>query len=229
MNENLIAPEQRTPEWYQARAGKFTGSRFVDVLATKTNKDGDTVRLKAYIDLIEQVMVERLTGEYEDTGLDSHSLRWGREVELFARKAYEFETGETVTTAPFIQHKILPFVGVSPDGLVGVDGGTEFKCPIRLRVHLDRFYNGMDEVEFMPQVQGCIWVCERDWWDWVSYHPRMPEHLRFYRQRIWRDDVYIKRLERAVLLAEAEVRQRLEEYSPERIYEILEKRIRKPT
>jgi hypothetical protein len=221
MNENLIAPEQRTAEWHLARSGKFTGSRFVDVLAKKGNGEP----LKAYDDLINQLVVERLTGDFVDSGMDSYALKWGREVEPHAREAYQFETGDIVAESGFVNHKTLPFVGVSPDGLVKPKGGSEFKCPKNPSIHLARFIHGMDEKEFMPQVQGCIWVCECDWWDWVSFDPRMPQHLRFYRQRVYRDDKYIANMERSILLAEGEVRTRLESFTPERIEKILESRM----
>lgn len=221
MNENLLEPEQRTAEWHQARSGNFTGSRFVDVLAKKA----DGTPLKAHHDLIDQLVMERLTGDFIDSGMDSYALKWGRETEPHARLAYQFETGEIVSETTYTRHKTLPFVGASGDGTVGIDGGTEFKCPKNPLIHLDRFPNGMKESEFMPQVQGCIWVYERDWWDWVSFDPRMPQHLRFYRQRVWRDDKYIANLERTIFLAEAEVRKRLETFKPENIEKILENRL----
>lgn len=218
MNENLIAPDQRTNKWHQDRSGRFTCSRFVDVLAKPK---------KAYSDLLDQMVVERLTGEYVDSGMDSYALKWGREVEPHARQAYQFETGEVVIETGFARHKTLPFVGGSPDGLVGIDGGTELKCPKVSGIHLRRFEDGMNEAEFMPQVQGCIWIFDREWWDWVSFDPRMPRHLRFYRQRVWRDDKYIANMERAILLAEGEVRTRLESFTPECIEKILEQRLNK--
>lgn len=229
VNENLLEPDQRTAEWFASRSGKFTGSRFKDVLArrkpTKEKPNGEP--LKAYHDLIDQIVTERLTGEFVDTGMDSYALKWGREVEPFARQAYQFETGEVVTTCGFVTHKTLPFVGASPDGLVGTSGGTEFKCPKSEVIHMKRFDTGMDEEEFMPQVQGCIWIFDRDWWDWVSFCPKFQggrAYLRFYRQRIYRDDAFIANMERAILLAEGEVRKRLENYTPERIEQIMNER-----
>jgi hypothetical protein len=220
-NENLLSPEQRTEAWYKARAGKFTGSRFVDVLAKGT---------KAYSDLINQVAVERLTDDYIDSGMDSYALKWGREVEPYARQAYSFHTGNVVKQASFINHPVYKdFVGVSPDGVINPNGGSEFKCPKDPRIHIDRFKNGMNHKEFMPQVQGCIWVCQSDWWDWVSFDPRMPEHMRLYVQRVWRDDKYIANLEKAVLVAEGEVREYLEVFKPENIALILDNYDKKPS
>lgn len=198
---------QRTDAWHADRCGKFTASRFVDVLARdkKTGKE----KLKAWHDCVWDVVKERITGTQED-GVDSYSMRWGREVEPFARSAYELETGLLVTESGFINHPTLNFVGCSPDGLIGIDGGLEMKSPKDSGIHLDRFVNGMNEAEFMPQVQGCMWVTGRKWWDWVSYDPRMTgdfEHLRIFKVRIERDEEYIQKLEVAVFEAEAKVQE----------------------
>lgn len=220
MNENLIPPEQRTEGWHAARSGKFTGSRLKAL-------PFDGKKKKAYYDLIDQVVVERLTGDYVDSELDSYALKWGREVEPFANSTYQFETGNIVTASGFVTHPTLTFVGASPDGLVGLDGGTEYKCPKNPSIHLARFITGMDEDEFMPQVMGCIWVFKREWWDWVSFDPRMPQHLQFYRQRVYRDEKYIKHMEHMLLVAEGEVRTKLEAFKPENIEKILAQRATK--
>ncbi|HYD34141.1 MAG TPA: YqaJ viral recombinase family protein [Methylophilaceae bacterium] len=197
--------EQRSPEWFKERAGKFTGSRFVDVLARHKTTGKP---LKCYHDLIWQLVVERMTGQPKDS-VDGIALKWGRDVEPYAREAYEFETGLIVIESDFITHPQYDFVGASPDGLVGTDGGLEMKCPKDSGIHLERFESGMDEEEFMPQVMGCLWVTGRKWWDWVSYDPRMPEEFRLYRQRITRDDEYIAKLEKSVLEAEELVKEKL--------------------
>lgn len=220
-SENLIAPDQRTEGWYLDRSGKFTGSVFVDLLA----ENGKGEPLKSYYTLINRIIGERLTGQYQDTGMDSYSLKHGREMEPYANERYELETGELVIHTGFINHPTISFAGASPDGLVGIDGGIEIKCPKNWDIHLARFETGMDE-EFMPQVQGCLWVTGRKWWDWVSFDSRVPEHLQFYRQRIYRDEVYIAKLERKVLLAESEVRTRLKKFEKPYIEQILIERVK---
>lgn len=200
---------QRTEEWHQDRCGKFTGSRFVDVLA-RSKKDGS--KLKAWHDVVGDVLTERLTG-FQDEGADAYAMRWGREVEPFAISAYEIETSSFIEQTGFIKHPKFDFVGASPDGLVGLDGGVEIKSPKNTRIHLERLKVGMDEAEFMPQVQGCLWVTGREWWDWISYSPRpIDPKLRLYIKRWYRDDIYIKKLEEAVLEAEAEVQNQLQFY-----------------
>lgn len=189
---------QRTDEWHAERAGKFTGSRFADVLA-RNKRTGEP--LKAYHDLIWQVVVERMTGKAVE-GPSGFALQWGSDVEPYAREAYELETGHVVKQSGFIQHPDHPFVGCSPDGLIGTDGGIEMKCPKNPAVHLERFISGVPD-EYLPQVQGCMWVTGRQWWDFVSYDPRMPESHRMLRISVLRDDAYISKLAAAVLEAES--------------------------
>jgi len=201
----LETAAQGTDDWLLARAGKFTGSEFESVLGRK--KDGSP--LKARNDLIWQVAVERLTG-LPEVGPDSYSMRWGKDVEPYAREAYELDTGLLVTISGFITHPRFPFAGCSPDGLVGPDGGIEMKCPKSSAIHLARFIDGMP-AEHVAQVQGAMWVTDRAWWDFVSFDPRFREQHRIFRVRVERDNAYIARLEAEVIKAEAEVQVLIEQ------------------
>lgn len=192
--------EQGTNEWLKLRAGKFTGSKFADVLA-RNKRTGEP--LKAYHDLIWDIVVERMTGEPVE-GPAGYALQWGSDVESFAREAYELETGNSVTESGFILHPYYDFVGCSPDGLIGDDKGLEMKCPRSSAVHLERFVSGVPE-EYIPQIQGCMWVTGRTSWDFVSYDPRMPESHRILIINVPRDDDFIANLQNAVLEAEQKV------------------------
>lgn len=197
--------EQGSPEWLAQRAGKFTGSRFVDLTARNKRKPDE--KLKSFDDAVWDVVVERLTGQPQE-GINSYSLQWGKDVEPYAREAYELATGSFVTQSGFIQHPAYAFAGCSPDGLIEDDGGLELKCPKDSAVHLERFLKGIPE-EYVPQVQGSLWITGRQWWDFASYDPRMPPELRLFRVRIQRDESFIKHIESSVLEAEAEVAARL--------------------
>lgn len=199
--------EQGSPEWLAQRAGKFTGSRFVDLTARNKRKPDE--KLKSFDDAVWDVVVERLTGQPQE-GINSYSLQWGKDVEPYAREAYELATGSFVTQSGFIQHPAYAFAGCSPDGLIEDDGGLELKCPKDSAVHLERFLKGIPE-EYVPQVQGSLWITGRQWWDFASYDPRMPPELRLFRVRIQRDESFIKHIESSVLEAEAEVAARIEE------------------
>lgn len=189
---------QRTESWHADRAGKFTGSKFVDVLA-RNKRTGEP--LKAYTDLIWQVVVERMTGQAVE-GPTGFALQWGTDVEPFALEAYAIETGNVVTKSGFIAHPDFPFAGCSPDGLISASGGLEMKCPKSSIVHLERFVNGVPE-EYLPQIQGLMWITGRRWVDFVSYDPRQQEQFRLLCITVQRDQEFIDRLQLAVIEAEA--------------------------
>lgn len=197
---------QGSAEWLAERAGKFTGSRFADALA-RNKKTGEP--LKAYYDLIWQVVVERMTGKPVE-GPSGQALQWGTEVEPYAREAYELETGHLVEQVDFIVHPQHSFVGASPDGLIQGDGGLEMKCPKSSAVHLERFLSGVPP-EYVPQIQGCMWVTGRAWWNFVSYDPRMPESHRILIITVTRDVKFIADLEAAVIEAEQRVQELIQQ------------------
>lgn len=197
--------EQRSDEWHKQRAGKFTASRFSDVLA-RNKRTGEP--LKSYHDLIWQVVVERMTGIPHE-GPTGYAMQWGTDVEPYAREAYEFDSGNIVEESGFVVHPTFNFAGCSPDGLIGSDGGIEMKCPKDSRVHAERFISGIPD-EYIPQIQGCMWVTGRLWWDFVSYDPRMPESHRMLIIRVDRDEQFIDRLENEVVMADSLARQMLE-------------------
>ena len=200
---------QRNEEWFTQRAGRFTASRFADVLA-RNKKTGEP--LKAYHDCIWQVVTERLSGVPTE-GATGFALQWGTDLEPYAREAYELETGNIVTESGFIVHPEYPHVGCSPDGLIGTDGGLELKCPKSSTVHLERFISGVPP-EYMPQIQGCMMVTGRKWWDFVSFDPRMPASHRLLIIRVDRDQEFINKLELAIDAAEVSARDLLNQLNP---------------
>lgn len=177
--------EQRTEEWFAARLGKATASKFKDIMA-KT-KSGPAATRKNYL---AQLVCERLTGS-KDEGYINAAMQRGIDIEPQARMAYESMTGEIVEEVGFIDVPTM-MAGCSPDGLVGDDGMIEIKCP-NAATHIETLLNGMPS-EHIPQVQGQMWVAGRKWCDFVSYDDRLPENMRLYVERIHRSDSYISDL-----------------------------------
>ena len=190
---------QGSPEWLALRAGKFTGSRFADLMAV--TKSGPSASRG---NLLVTLALERLTGEPEAT-YQNDAMRRGTELEPLARGAYEAHTGELVEAAAFILHPYHPFVGVSPDGLLGAEGMVEFKCPSSQAKHLDALRSGSHATEYRWQLQGQLWVTGRLWVDAVSYDPRFPDGLQLAITRVQRDETAIQALEAACVKAHAEV------------------------
>lgn len=197
--------EQRTPEWFAARAGKFTGSRFADLMAkTRTGPSASRGRL------ITRIAIERITGTCVET-YSNAAMRRGTELEPDARDAYEIHVGEMVEECAWLNHPALPHVGVSPDGLVGKSGMVEIKCPDSEEKHWEAITRGAHAHEYHWQLQGQLWVSGRQWVDAVSFDPRFPESLRLMVTRVMRCEDAIGDLAEAVAVAEVEVQERVEE------------------
>lgn len=190
---------QRTDAWFARRAGKFTGSRFADLMAV--TKSGPSASRR---NLLATLAVERITGACVET-YSNAAMQRGIDLEEEARQAYEAYAGTLCIEIDFVDHPSVPMVGVSPDGLVGDDGLVEIKCPDSMAKHLDAIRTGAHAAEYRWQIQGQMWVTGRRWCDAVSYDPRYPEHLRLAVTRVMRDEDAIAKLAAAVTEAEDEV------------------------
>jgi predicted phage-related endonuclease len=205
--------DQRSEAWFAERAGKITASRMHDVMLPRDRepfksgprKGHPKPPPKALTDYAYQLAAERLTGRPRKQ-IKAAALQWGQDVEPAAVAAYQAETGEIVTMCGFVQHPEYDFIGASPDFLVNDDGGGEIKSPESSEVHLETLLVGLPP-EHIEQIQGGLWVTGRQWWDFVSFHPDFPDHLRTYIQRVQRDDSYIAQLESACLQMEADVQE----------------------
>lgn len=182
--------EQGSPEWHALRLGKVTASRVADVVA-RTKSGWGASRANYMAELI----VERMTNVHTE-GFKSAEMLWGNQVEPDARAAYEFLTDATVELASFVDHPTIVNSGASPDGLVvGQPGLVEFKCP-NTATHIETLLGRAVPARYVTQTMWQLACCkEREWCDYVSFDPRMPEHLQMFVMRIHRDDEKIAELE----------------------------------
>lgn len=189
---------QGSAEWKALRAGKVTASRIADMVArTKTGWGASRANYAA------QLVAERLTGEVAD-GYTNAAMQWGVEHEPDARLAYEFRTDATVEYIGFAEHPSIPMAGASPDGLVGDDGLVEIKCP-NTATHIDTLMNPEPDGKYVLQMQWQMACTGRQWCDFVSFDPRMPEAMRLVVVRIARDDAQIATLEKEAKAFLAEI------------------------
>jgi putative phage-type endonuclease len=195
--------DQRSEEWFAARLGKVTASRLSDVLATI--KTGEAAARANYrIELV----AERLTGK-STPGFTSAAMQWGVDCEPMARSAYETETGLIVTEVGFVDHPTIEMTGASPDGLVGDDGLIEIKCP-DTKTHIQTLTSKKAPSEYVPQMQWQMACTGRQWVDFVSFDPRLPEHLMLEIIRVDRDQLLIDQYSEAVSIFLAEVSKTVE-------------------
>jgi hypothetical protein len=194
---------QGSVEWLAARAGIATASCFSAIMATI--KSGEAAERRNYR---AQLVVERLTGKAAPS-FQTDAMRLGIEREPLARQMYESLFGNLVDEVGLCLHDELE-CGASPDGLVDSDGGLEIKCP-GLAKHLEYLRLKAEPPEYTWQIQGCMWITGRQWWDFVSFNPDFPEDLQMVARRIPRDEVAIQRLADKVASFMDEVRAEVEE------------------
>ena len=190
--------EQRTAEWFAARAGRVTASRVADVVArTKSGYSASRANYAA------ELVVERLTGKPVE-GFQSPAMQWGIEQEPFARARYEDETGLIVEEVGFVQHPKIVMSGASPDGSIGVEGLVEIKCP-NTSTHIETLTTRKIPAKYITQMQWQMACTTASWCDYVSYDPRMPKHMQYFCERLMRDDKMISDLEKEVVLFLGEI------------------------
>ncbi|WP_315361252.1 lambda-exonuclease family protein [Neisseria bacilliformis] len=183
--------QQHTEEWHQARCGKLTASRIHDATA-KTARSG-TGYTAARENYKAELICERLTGQPYGS-FETPAMRHGTDTEPQARAAYQLETGNDVTETGYHPHPAIADSGASPDGLIGEDGLIEIKCP-NTATHLAFIRSGRPKPQYHAQMQWQMACTGRQWCDFVSYDPRLPEHLAIRIKRIGRDNDTIARLE----------------------------------
>lgn len=192
MAPRIVECDQGSPEWFAARLGIPTASEFSTVMA-KGKDGGKSLTRKTYM---LKLAGEILTGEPMETYSNQHMER-GKEQEDEAREAYELMKDIDCHRVGFIRNGDK---GCSPDSLIGENGGLEIKTALP-HIQVERLLKGDLPAEHRAQVQGSMWVAERQWWDFVSYCPRLPLLI----VRVPRDEGYIATLAGAVREFNAEL------------------------
>jgi hypothetical protein len=178
--------EQGTDQWRALRLGKITASCFNDVQAggvgSAPSKTRDLYMRKLAGEIITGIPAEHYTNKY---------MERGNAMEPQARAKYAFMKNVDLDQITFIDRGRI---GGSPDAFVGTDGILEIKtmAPHLLIEHISR--DGI-AVEHHAQCQGLLWLSDREWIDCASYYTGMPMKVA----RMYRDQNYIRNLERAVV------------------------------
>lgn len=181
MAPRIIDCEQGSPEWFAARLGIPTASEFATVMAKGEGKTRKTYMLK--------LAGEVLTGEPMATYQNADMER-GKIMEDEARSAYALMKDADPIRVGFILNGQK---GCSPDSLLGNAGGLEIKSAAP-HIQIERLLKNDLPAEHRAQVQGNLWVTEREFWDFASYCPRLPLMV----VRVYRDETYIANLASAV-------------------------------
>lgn len=231
---------QGTPEWFECRRGLPTASQFsvvisegrsdgtmpntmIDALvksgcsaaqlaaAVKAAKSKNANPAATRAKYMRELAGEILTGELSETYSNAHMDR-GSEQEADARRLYAFLADKEPALVGFVRNGNA---GCSPDSLVGNNGGLEIKSALP-HIQIERLFKNELPSEHKAQVQGNLWLCEREWWDFMSFSPKLPPLIK----RVYRDEVYIASIAAAVRIFNEELAalvERVRAYEPEQM------------
>ena len=114
---------QQSPEWLELKAGRL-GSSQAHILTVK-GKDVTGLGQGAITAAYAAAAVHAYGYEPFES-YSSDAMQRGNDLEPIARDLYEEETFTEVKECGYVEYS--PYLGYSPDGLVGDDGLIEIKC-----------------------------------------------------------------------------------------------------
>jgi len=182
----ILTMEQGSLEWDMARLGKVTGSRVDKCLAKKTTQGYQTIKA--------EIIAERLTNQAKS--FTAPAVAWGKENEAMARREHALISSWEIVEVGFVE--LNENMGCSPDGLINDDGMVQYKCPKNSDVHIKTLLSQAVPKEYFPQLQWELFTTGRQWTEFVSFDPRMPEELRLCVLHVKADYDYQKAMLMAV-------------------------------
>ena len=190
----IVECEQGSLEWMEVRLAVPTASQFDRIITPKSRKPSSG-RFTYGAELV----AEYLMGQPLDWGTSLWVER-GTELEDEARRYYAFQNDVEVRQVGFIARDD-GLVGCSPDGLIGDAGGLEIKN-LGAAKHVRHLLG--EDLDFIGQVQGNLWLTGREWWDVLSYNPELPPVVhRVEPDKEWQE-AFVPILEEFIVKLEAD-------------------------
>lgn len=188
---------QNTEKWENLRVGKVTSSNFAKIMANDGKAFGNPA-----IEYAQKIALEVQTGTKDVTESFKNSyMERGNELEPIAIMKYEEQNFIEVNNGGFyiLESTInnLIQIGDSPDGNIGEKGSCEVKTVIP-NTQWKRIKSKKFDSAYKWQIQGHIWVGQKEWCDFISYCPEMVENKQLFIQRIYRDEEMIKSMEKRI-------------------------------
>jgi hypothetical protein len=214
--------EQGSDRWWALRTGHPTASRLTRII--QPEKLGYSTGARGYA---AELIGERMLGGVLDRTGSGLWTDYGKAGEDFGRKWYEWhydvdvrEVGSVTTELVRVDKAGDPvsdetgcvqldlFVG-SPDGLVGVDGLVEIKCP-KATTHMQYLTRHKSlSGEYRIQTQAYLWLTGRAWCDLIAFNPDLPKiRVRVYPEEDVQEAItnHLQRFFRELATAEKKLR-----------------------
>lgn len=181
--------EQGTEEWHALRLGIPTASEFDKIVTPKGKLSTQSEKYMHW--LLASWVVGKPLESFE-----SDFMRRGKEYEPQARDAFALDFDTDVQDIGFITND-AGTIGCSPDGLVGDDACLELKVPAP-QTHIGYLLTRSIGEDYRVQVQGQLYVAERDHAFIQSYCPGLPGTASSVVIKVGRDEKFIGELRPAL-------------------------------
>lgn len=199
----IIDVEQKSEAWFENRLGRVTASQFATAMSGMTTK--------GFNDLVQEIAAEIVSGEIEESYSNAIMER-GIEMEPFAADEYsnlfEIKLIQVGFCIPDEDNPLHDWIGVSPDRLIDENGLLEIKCPLR-KTHWNYIKENRLPNEYKWQVQGQLFVTEREYCDFMSFYP----NLKPFIIRVKPDLEMHKQLHERLLIIKDLVKKEIELYN----------------
>jgi len=178
---------QLSDEWWNAKVGKISGTRFGQLISGRDNM------------LIDELANEILDGYIFRDDFESEEMAFGNENEPVAIDEYEAIIGLKFDRGGVILSELNPNIHMaSPDGITADRKIiVEVKCTTSGKLQISRFRRGIDK-DKLPQVINYFAVApEVEEVHWVSYCPFRQEipivSYIFKRDTVIEEKTYVKK------------------------------------
>ena len=153
----MNAEKQQSPEWFEKRKGRITGSRVGAIIGASP--------FSTRADVMRDMVRDYHGAEREFKG--NIATQWGSKKEATAIIEYTLTTGLEVTETGFHPYDAGGAkLGASPDGLVNDDGIIEVKCPFSKKIK-----SIGEQPHYLHQIQLELLSTGRKWCDYVCWTP----------------------------------------------------------
>lgn len=187
--------EQNSPQWIVARVGCVTASRVWDVTKKLKTKPDEAAVRRAYR---MEKLIECLKGRAENHPT-TEAMIWGINHQPQAKTEYELRNDVFVESGGLWMRDGIHKFRASPDYLVGDKGLLEIKCPFNSDNHLETYMSREVPERALWQIVGQLRITGRQWCDFVSFDPTLPEEKMQYVQiRVDRDQELVRDYVQAV-------------------------------
>lgn len=165
----IVAGSKRGENTVEIDGKSFTGTKqqCIDFVRDHLPKEPPDMRTTYMLELMAEVITK------DRRPIKGKPMDWGNEHEESCIGWYEFDSGATVDSIPFVYKDDTMRAGCSPDGLIGDRMGIEAKNPWNTAVYLAFALDGKIKPEYVEQVQFSMWVTGREQWVFACHDPRV--------------------------------------------------------